>query len=113
LVRLAKRLLERLGYRVSGFVRADDALDAMRDKPQEFDLAITDCNMPGLSGLQVAKLVGMIRPELPVILASGNISDDLRDSAARAGIRCVLQKPNTADELATAVHQVLHPAQGI
>jgi PAS domain S-box-containing protein len=108
LVRLAKRLLERLGYRVSGFIRADEALDAMRDAPQAFDLAITDFNMPGLSGLQVAKLVGMIRPELPVILASGNISDDLRDSAARAGIRCVLQKPCTADDLATTLHRVLN-----
>jgi PAS domain S-box-containing protein len=108
LVRLAKRLLERLGYRVSGFIRADEALDAMRDKPQDFDLAITDFNMPGLSGLQVAKLVGTIRPELPVILASGNISDDLRDSAARAGIRCVLQKPCTADDLATTLYRVLN-----
>jgi CheY-like chemotaxis protein len=108
LVRLAKRLLERLGYRVTGFIRADEALDAMRDAPRAFDLAITDFNMPGLSGLQVAKLVGMIRPELPVILASGNISDDLRDSAARAGIRCVLQKPCTADDLATTLHRVLN-----
>ena len=80
----------------------------MRDAPRAFDLAITDFNMPGLSGLQVAKLVGMIRPELPVILASGNISDDLRDSAARAGICCVMQKPCTADDLATTLYKVLN-----
>jgi PAS domain S-box-containing protein len=109
LVRLATRLLERLGYRVSGFVRADAALDAMRGAPRKFDLAITDFNMPDLSGLQFAKLVATIRPELPVILASGNLSDDIRDSAVRAGIRCVMQKPSTAAELAHTVHNILYP----
>jgi PAS domain S-box-containing protein len=107
LVRLAQRLLERIGYRVTGFSSAEAALEAVRDDPSRFDLAITDFNMPGISGIQVAKLLGMIRPDLPVILSSGNISDDLRESAARAGVDHVLHKPSTAEELAEAIHRCL------
>ena len=107
LVRLAKRLLERLGYRVTGFSNAEAALASVRDDPSRFDLAITDFNMPGLSGVQVAELLRMIRPDLPVILTSGNISDDLRESAAHAGVEHVLHKPSTAEELAEVVHRCL------
>jgi hypothetical protein len=42
-----------------------------------------------------------------VILTSGNISDDLRESAARAGIGHVLHKPSTMEELAEVVHRSL------
>ncbi len=107
LVRLAKRLLERLGYRVTGFHDAEEALAFVRDDPTQFDVAITDYNMPGLSGVQVAELLRMIRPDLPVILTSGNVSDDLRESAAQAGIDHVLHKPSTAEELAEVVHRSL------
>jgi len=107
LVRLAKRLLERLGYRVTGFSNAEAALASVRDDPARFDLAITDFNMPGLSGVQVAELLRMIRPNLPVILTSGNISDDLRESATRAGVGHVLNKPSSIEELAEAVHRSL------
>ena len=107
LVRLTKRLLERLGYRVTGFSNAEAALASVRDDPSRFDLAITDFNMPGLSGVQVAELLRMIRPDLPVILTSGNISDDLRESAAHAGINHVLHKPSTTEELAEVVHRCL------
>jgi len=107
LVRLARRLLERLGYRVTGFSDAEAALASVRDDPTRFDLAITDFNMPGLSGVQVAELLRMIRPDLPVILTSGNITDDLRESAAHAGVSHVLHKPSTMEELAEVVHRCL------
>ena len=100
-------VLERLGYRVTGFSNAEAALASVRDDPSRFDLAISDFNMPGLSGVQVAELLRMIRPDLPVILTSGNVSDDLRESAAHAGVEHVLHKPSTAEELAEVVHRCL------
>ncbi len=105
LVKLTTRLLTRLGFRVTGFTRADEALEAVRLAPNEFDLVLTDFNMPGISGLQVAKLLTAIRPDLPVLLVSGYVSDELKENAAQAGVRQVIYKPNTVEELCDAVHR--------
>ena len=57
LVLLVKRLLERRGYRVSGYTDQREALAALRADPAAFDLVVTDYNMPGMSGLDVAREV--------------------------------------------------------
>lgn len=105
LVLLARRLLGRLGHRVSGFTRPAEALAAFRAGPEEFDLVLTDYNMPGVSGLAVAAEFLSLRPELPVLLNSGHVTDELHARALAAGVREVLRKPNTLEELAEAVQR--------
>jgi PAS domain S-box-containing protein len=109
LVRMTQRLLGRLGYRVKGFTRADEAVEALRRDPSAFDVVLTDYNMPGLTGLQVARLVASIRPDLPVILTSGYVSDDLRERAALVGIKHVIYKPNTIEEMCAAIDKLVGP----
>jgi PAS domain S-box-containing protein len=111
LVFLAVRMLERLGYEVTGFTRAADAMRAVRDRPGQFDLFITDLNMPGASGLQVAAEVLKVRPDLPVVLCSGHVTEELREQARNAGIREVLNKPNTMQELSETIHRVASQAK--
>jgi PAS domain S-box-containing protein len=103
LVFLVTRMLERLGYVVSGYTRAEEALAAVRADPSQFDLVVTDLNMPGMSGLDVAREVSRLRPDLPVVLASGYVTDELRAQALAAGVRQVIYKPNTVEELCDAV----------
>jgi len=110
LVRTTKLLLESLGYRVTGFTRADEALEAIQGGPQQFDVVLTDLNMPGLSGLQIARLLASLRPELPVILTSGYLNDELREKAARVGVRQVLSKPSSVDELSDALRRITERA---
>ena len=100
---LMTRLLERKGFRVSGYTDQRAALDAVRANPGEFDLAVTDYNMPGMSGLDVAQELKEIRPDLPVVLASGYITEELRAQAPGVGIRELIYKPNTVDDLCDAV----------
>jgi PAS domain S-box-containing protein len=109
LVKMTERLLGRLGYRVKGFTRADEAVEALRRDPAGFDAVLTDYNMPGLTGLQVARLVASIRPDLPVILASGYVSDELRARAARAGVKHVVYKPNSVEEMCEAIDRIVGP----
>ncbi len=108
LVFLVLRMLNRLGYRSSGFLDARLALDAVRADPGGFDIAVTDFNMPGLSGLDVALELSRIRPELPVVITSGYITDDLREAARRAGVRQLVDKPSTVDKLCQVIQQILH-----
>ena len=100
---LMTRLLQRKGYRVSGYTNPRAAVAAMRADSRQFDLAITDYNMPGMSGLDVARALRDIRADLPIALASGYITETLRAEAPAAGVRELIYKPNTVDELCEVV----------
>ena len=63
--------------------------------------------MPGLSGTEVAAEILRMRPDLPVALVSGYITDEMRAEAERAGVREVLVKANVAEEFCDAVQRLL------
>jgi signal transduction histidine kinase/CheY-like chemotaxis protein len=107
LVLIAKAMLERLGYQVHGFTVAEQALAAFKADAAAFDLLVTDYNMPGASGLDVAREMRRLRPDLPVALASGFVTDELRAQALALGIRELIYKPQTIEELAAAVARAL------
>ena len=104
---MVQHLLQRLGYRVSGFADPQAALTAIGEHPGAVDLVVTDHNMPGMSGLQLAAALAALRAELPIILSSGYVTDDMRAQAKRLGVRDVLHKENTLDELGKLVARVL------
>jgi two-component system cell cycle sensor histidine kinase/response regulator CckA len=103
---LARRLLEQRGYQVSAFQSQDEALEALRANPTGFDLLVTDYNMPGLSGLDVAREAREINPALPVAVASGYISEELSAQAEGAGVRELIFKPNVVTEFVAVVERL-------
>jgi len=107
LVSLALRFLSGLGYQVKCFTRPAEALAVFRSDPSVFDLAITDLNMPAQSGLEVARELLRKRPDLPVALASGYLTVELRTEAEAVGIREFLHKPHTMRELAEMVQRLM------
>jgi CheY-like chemotaxis protein len=107
LVLLTTRLLERQGYRVSGHTDARAALAELAACAGQFDLVISDYNMPVMSGLEVARAMLLIRPDLPVVLTSGYITEELRASAPAAGVRELIYKPSTVEELGDVVMRLL------
>jgi signal transduction histidine kinase/CheY-like chemotaxis protein len=104
---LAEALLGRDGYAVRSFTDAHAALAAVREAPEGVDLFVTDYNMPVLSGLDVVRALHEIRPGLPVIISSGFLNDDIRAAAARAGVRHLLQKEYSTEQLTPLVRRVL------
>jgi PAS domain S-box-containing protein len=107
LVFLATRLLERRGYRVSGFTSAVTALKQFRENPGEFDVLVTDLSMPGMSGFELTEEVHRTRAEIPVVLTSGYLQAEDQEKAEKLGIRETIQKPATADKLAGALEKIL------
>jgi PAS domain S-box-containing protein len=107
---LVEELLAQAGYRVTACRDAKAALAAFIESPRAFDLVVTDFNMPDFTGLELAEKLTLIRPDLPMVISSGYVSDELRVGARIAGIRHVLQKQNTFEELAGLVHQALAAA---
>jgi PAS domain S-box-containing protein len=107
LVVIGSEMLQRLGYRVTAMTASADALEAFKQDPFRFDIVVTDYNMPGLTGDQMAKEMLSIRRDTPVIVCTGfsEVFDQKRAQAI--GIRQILMKPVTMQGLAHALREVL------
>jgi len=104
-----RRLLERRGYRVTSFTDQQLAVNAVREQPEAFQLLLTDYNMPGMSGLDVARAVLAINPKLPVAVASGYITDELQAEAKTAGVREVVFKTDAVEAFCEVVARLVKP----
>ena len=96
-----RELLELLNARVLAVDSAQAALDLVAQ--QLFDVLLTDVRMPGMSGLDLARMVKRMQPRVRVVLASGygaGIATELGDELSGATF---LPKPFNFDELEQAV----------
>jgi len=96
---LAERVLRRAGYRSTTFSDAAQALAAVRADPAAFDAVVTDYNMPGTTGLDVARALAKLAPDLPVFIGSGYVDAALQDAATAAGVRGLLHKERLVEDL--------------
>ncbi|HEY4204068.1 MAG TPA: ATP-binding protein [Xanthobacteraceae bacterium] len=95
-------MLEDLGHRVIGANSGLHALDILRsDEP--IDLLLTDHIMPGMTGIELAMASREVRPQLPVLLATGYA--DLPEGAQIDVPR--LTKPYHQDQLRDRLEQML------
>jgi len=65
LVDLVTRMMERMGYNVTGMTRPTEAIDVVRAHPKLFDLVLSDLSMPGMSGLDLAEALLQIPSSSP------------------------------------------------
>jgi len=107
LARAVQRVLQRAGHRVTTFVDPREALEALRRGPDSFDVVALDFNMPHLSGLDLAREALALRPDWPVIIASGFVTAELVEEAGQLGVYRVLNKDNIAAELRYALRTLL------
>ena len=107
LAELGKKILESLGYSVMTFTSSFDALEIFRTRPNDFDLIITDMNMPDITGKELAEALLEIRPGIPIILCTGYSSTISKESAEEMGIREFCMKPLGINQLAKTVRKVL------
>jgi CheY-like chemotaxis protein len=97
---LTRELLSSLGFSVTHVWGADAALGALADSRQ-IDAVLSDVMMPGgVSGLQLAREIRRRRPDLPILLTTGNV-EALTDM--HAGEFTLLLKPFTVEALADAL----------
>ena len=78
-----------------------------KDKPEHFDIVITDLTMPKMTGDLLAQELMRIRPEIPVILFTGYSDLVSRERFSKLGIRDCLMKPLTRKDLAESIRRVL------
>jgi CheY-like chemotaxis protein len=94
--------LEELGFAVVVASTADDALALARSRG-DIDAVLTDVIMPGgRSGLDLAKTLAVLRPALPVLLATG-----YAESLAQETDLTVIAKPYRLDNVAAMLTQAI------
>jgi CheY-like chemotaxis protein len=99
LVLLATRLLDRLGYKVTGHTDPQSAIKEFRSHPQDFDVVVTDLAMPRMSGFDLARELRAIRPDVPIVMTSGYLRQEDQEMAETMDIRELILKPHTVEEL--------------
>ncbi|MFT5315903.1 MAG: CheY-like chemotaxis protein/anti-sigma regulatory factor (Ser/Thr protein kinase), partial [Candidatus Krumholzibacteriia bacterium] len=107
LVNLVQKTLVVLGYEVVSFTDPNEALEAFRARPDDFDVLVTDLTMPGLTGRELAHEVKAIAPNLPIIICSGYNKYANQDTADSLGIFAFAQKPLKVNELGNLIASAL------
>ena len=109
---LTVEVLEELGYRVFEAEDAPQAL-AILERDQPLDLLMTDISLPGISGRQLMTLARRLRPQLPVLFASGYAEADYPDEGPHGEVAASsvqvasLSKPFSLESLRTTVQRLL------
>jgi CheY-like chemotaxis protein len=104
---LGRSTLQRLGYKVTVRTSSLEALTTFENQPDSFDLVITDQTMPGMTGIDLARRIQQLRPQLPIILCTGYSSLISEDQARAMGIKGFALKPVTKKDIATLIRKVL------
>lgn len=107
IVKAYGELLRKLGYSVEDKTNGLEALEIFQSCPDRFDLVITDQTMPRMTGIELARQIRSIRPDVPVILCSGYDEMINRKAAEEAGICRLLSKPLLVRDVAVTIREVL------
>lgn len=107
LVEAMQGMLERFGYEVAVRTSSVEALKAFAGVPGSFDLVITDMTMPNMTGVELAKELMKIRPDIPIILCTGFSELVNEEKAKKLGIRALVMKPVIMAEMAKTIREVL------
>jgi FixJ family two-component response regulator len=86
-----------VGYCARGFASADEFLAAGEEG--SYDCIITDIHMPGISGLELKRLLIARGVAVPVIMITARTEPGLEAMATACGAVCLLRKPFKTDTL--------------
>lgn len=107
IARVGKLTLCQLGYAAESETDVLKALVRFEQDPQAFNLILSDQTMPGMTGLEFAARIRAVRPDLPVVLATGHSTAITAETIQKSGVREVLMKPYATEMLAEVLRRHL------
>jgi CheY-like chemotaxis protein len=107
IIKVVKRMLERLGYQVETKTNPVEALELFRSEPDRFDLVITDLTMPEIAGEKLIEEILSIHANMPIILCTGYHEKISEEKAGELGVKALVFKPFTPLDFALTIRNVL------
>jgi two-component system cell cycle response regulator CpdR len=98
------RALERAGYEVTSCADGDEAAAVL---DQDWDLLLTDIVMPGMDGIEVARLAAARHPGLRIMFITGFAAVALAAGESAPPGAKVLSKPIHLREIVTEVERMM------
>lgn len=99
------RLVRSFGYEARGFESADAFVAS--DAVASFSCVVTDIQMPGMSGIELAAWLSRRQPTLPVIAITARAEKALEDSALANGATAFLRKPIEGNRLLECIARAI------
>ena len=94
-----------LGYGARGYASAEDFI--AEETNLSCDCVITDLHMPGMSGLDLNRLLAVRESKIPVIIITARAEPGLEARAAATGAVCLLRKPFESTDLVQCLLKAL------
>ncbi len=96
-----------LGYQVTPFDQSVNAWEAFKQQPDLYNLVITDLTMPHMNGSHLAEEIATLRPDVPIILASGYPQHLIKSFHSLKNVSAIISKPFVLSQLAVTVRWLL------
>lgn len=103
-------MLEELGFETQAVASGAEALEFFRRESDSIGLVLLDQVMPGMDGVAVFKALRSIRPNIPVLLASGFSQQEVSERFRGLGLNGFIPKPYTLKNLSAVLSLVLEGA---
>jgi diguanylate cyclase (GGDEF)-like protein/putative nucleotidyltransferase with HDIG domain len=107
ILKVLKRILEGAGYRVETAGGSQEAIEKVRQHPGQYDAAITDLTMPGLSGLDLLAALRQTDSFVMTVVMTGYATKENAVACLREGAFDFIEKPVTPVQLLAVMEKVL------
>jgi two-component system, cell cycle sensor histidine kinase and response regulator CckA len=100
-------MLESKGYKVLTAKDGSAAIKLYKKHKKIIDVVLTDMGLPEMTGMNVLKKLKEIDPNVCIICASGFFDPDVKHELYKSGVKGIVQKPYTSDDVLRKLREVL------
>ena len=93
-------------YELSSALDGETALARMADDPQPFDVVITDSNMPGVSGVELVRMLRERHFPGKIVVLSAHLSTEVRAAYQKMEVDALIEKPFSVKALRAKLDQL-------
>ncbi|MFO8073230.1 MAG: response regulator [Polyangia bacterium] len=103
-----RKVVEAEGHRC---IEAEDGERALQYLERtRVDILVTDKNLPGINGLELARVARNLKSQMPVVMVTAFGSEESAAEAAEVGVETYLRKPIAVDQMRPALRNAVKSA---